>query len=180
MVMSEILKKMLIGRAFTNENGRIRMFGKMDWMLYPARAFAVNMQTIGEKFGDEYLYKLGFEAGHDAGEEILAATGTKPRGGWITQKIVISLLDFIGFGKAEFVKADIKPDGHHHVIMHVHQNPVIEQGVKVYGKKSKICNWFMGVYTAHGEVELGVKNARLKENKCIKDGSPYCEWESMW
>ena len=180
MTLSTILKKMVIGRAFTNVKGRITLYGKMDWLLYPARALAVNFQTIGEKLGKEYLYKLGYEAGHDAGMEMLECTGAKPRGGWATQRIVIALLDFIGFGKVDFVKAEIKKDGHHHMIIHIYDNPVIENGVKLYGKKSMICDWFMGVYAAHGELELGLKNTKLVENKCIKNGSPYCEWESKW
>jgi hypothetical protein len=180
MVLSTILKKMLIGRAFTNEKGRIRLYGRMDWMLYPARAFALNLQSIGEKLGKDYLYKIGYEAGYDAGKEIVKCTGAKLKGGWVTQKIVLALLDFIGFGEVEFIKADIKKDGHHHIIIHTRNNPVIEHGAKLYGKKSMICYWFMGVYGAHGEVELGVKNPKLVENKCIRHGSPYCEWESKW
>lgn len=180
MVLSGVLKKMLIGRAFTNEHGRIKLYGKMDWMLYPARALAINLQSVGEKSGREYLRKLGRDAGHDAGLEILKCTGGKLKGGWVTQKIVIALLDFIGFGQLEFTKTDIKKDGHHHIIMHVKNNPVIEHGVKLYGKKSMICEWFMAVYEAHGELELGVKNVRLIENHCIKDGFPNCEWESKW
>ena len=180
MVLSTVLKKMLIGRAFTNEKGRIKLYGKMDWMLYPARAFALNLQSIGEKMGEDYLYKLGYEAGYDAGNEIVKATGVKMKGGWATQKVVIALLEFIGFGKVEFMKSDVKKDGHHHVIIHVRNNPVVEHGAKMFGKKSMICKWFMGVYSAHGEVELGVKKANLHEVKCIKNGSPYCEWESKW
>lgn len=180
MVMSTILKKMLISRAFTNVKGRVTLYGKMDWMLFPARAFAINLQSIGEKMGKDYVYKLGYEAGYDAGLEILESTGMKAQSGVAFRKIVMALLDFIGFGKVDFIKFDVKKDGHHHIIIHVHDNPVIEHSIKLYGKKSMACQWFMGVYTAHGEVELGVKNAKLVENKCMKDGSPYCEWESRW
>jgi hypothetical protein len=122
MAFSEILKKMMIGRAFSNVKGRIRLFGQMDWMLYPARAFALNLQSIGEKMGKDYLYELGYEAGRDAGTEIVEYTGAKLKGGWATQQIVLALLDFIGFGKVEFVKSDIKKDGHHHFIIHVREN----------------------------------------------------------
>lgn len=180
MVMSTILKKMMIGRAFTNIKGRVRLYGKMDWMLFPSRAFAINLQSIGEKMGKDYVYQLGYEAGKDAGLEILESTGMKPQSGWTAQKIVVALLDFIGFGKVDFVKFDVKKDGHHHAILHVYENPVIEHSIKLYGKNAMACQWFMGVYAAHGEVEMGVKNARLVENKCVKEGSPYCEWESKW
>lgn len=180
MVLSPILKKMLIGRAFTNEHGRIKLYGKMDWMMFPARALAINFQSIAEKNGKEYLRKLGREAGHDAALEIIKCTGAKLKGGWTTQKVIIALLDFIGFGQVDFIKADIEKDGHHHIIMHSKNNPVIEHGIKLYGKKSMICEWFMGVYEAHGELELGIKNPKLVENHCVKDGFPDCEWESKW
>ncbi len=69
---------------------------------------------------------------------------------------------------------------HHHIIVHVRDNPVIEHGARMFGAKSMVCKWFMGVYAAHGEMELGVGHVRLKENKCIRLGAPYCEWETKW
>jgi hypothetical protein len=180
MVLSTVLKKMLIGRAFTNERGRIKLYGKMDWMLYPTRAFALNIQSIGEKEGKEYIRKLGWEAGHDAAKEILKCTGAKFKGGWASQKVIVALLDFIGFGQMEFTKTELKKDGHHHFIGHVSNNPAIEHGVRLFGKKSMICDYFMGVYEAHGELGLGLKNPHIVENHCIKDGFPDCEWETKW
>jgi hypothetical protein len=179
-MLSPILKKMLIGRAFSNEKGRITLYGKMDWMMFPARGLAMNFQSIAEKNGPEYLRKLGREAGRDAGIEIIKASGHQLKPGWTTQKIITALLDFIGFGILKFTKTDIGKDGHHHIKMHITHNPVIEHGARLYGKKSMVCEWFMGVYEAHGELELGIKNAKLKENHCLKDGFPQCEWESKW
>lgn len=175
-----IFKKLLWGNAFATEHGRIKLFGRMDWTLFPSRALALNLQSIGEKLGEEFVYKLGYEAGKDAAGEMVKYMGLKPRGGWVTQKAVIAMLDFIGFGKPEFVKVKIRKNGHHHIIVHVRDNPVIEHGARMFGTKSMACKWFMGVYAAHGEMELGVKNVKLKENRCIRLGSPYCEWETKW
>jgi len=180
MAMASILKKLLIGRAFICENGRIKLFGKMDWTFIPSKALAVAFQDIGEKFGEDFLLQLGYEAGHDAGVEMVEYMKLKLGGGWSSQRAVIETLDFIGFGQIEFMKTDIKKDGRHHIILHTKNNPVTEYGIRLYGKKSAICAWFRGVYNAHGELELGVKNANLKENHCIKDGFPNCEWESKW
>ncbi len=180
MPLANILKKLLVGRAFGTERGRIKLFGQMDWTLYPSRAMAINFQQVAEKNGAEFLYKMGYDAGHSAAEEIIKYMHLKPHGGWATQEAVISLLDFIGFGKTEFVVAKIKPDGHHHIVLHVKDNPVIEHARKLFGKKSMVCNWFMGVYAAHGEMELGVKHPKIIEKKCLCKGSPYCEWESRW
>lgn len=180
MVLSMILKKMLIGRGFTTEKGRIKLFGKMDWTLFPSKSLAITFQEIGEKLGKDYLYEIGFKAGTDAAKEVVKATGSKPKGGWITLKILLSLLEFIGYGTPDFVKFDVKKDGHHHMIAHVKNNPITEWGVKLYGKKSLVCNWVMGVYAAHAEYELEAKHVKIKENKCIKDGHPCCIWESRW
>ncbi|MCK5023115.1 MAG: hypothetical protein KAS04_03005 [Candidatus Aenigmarchaeota archaeon] len=180
MVITTILKKMLISRGFTTDKGRIKMFGKMDWTLFPSRALAIIFQDVGKKLGKDYLYDIGFKAGSDTGDEIIHATGSKPKGGWITMKLVVSLLEFIGYGTPVFVKSDIEKDGHHHLLVHVSNNPITEWGVKLYGKKSLVCNWVMGVYAGHAECELGAKNVRVKESRCIKDGHPYCEWESKW
>jgi len=98
MVIATILKKMLIGRGFTTEKSRIKMFGKMDWTLYPSRGFAHILQDVGEKLGPEELFRIGYEEGIMNGEEILRASGAKIRGGWISLQVVIALLDFIGYG----------------------------------------------------------------------------------
>lgn len=93
---------------------------------------------------------------------------------------ILAMLEFIGFGKPNFVKADVKPDGGHHVIFHVKDNPVIEHASRLFGAKSLVCNWFMGVYAAHGELELGLKHVKVHENKCVCKGARYCEWETRW
>jgi predicted hydrocarbon binding protein len=153
------------------------LFGRMNWTLFPSRALAMNLQTIGDRLGEEFVYQLGYEAGKDAAQELVQYMGLRPRGGWTTQKAVISLLEFIGFGKPEFMLVKIR-GRHHHIIVHVRDNPVIEHGARMFGTRSVACKWFMGVYAAHGEMELGVKHVRLKETKCVRLGNPYCEWET--
>jgi len=92
MGLAWILKKLLFGRAFATERGRIKLFGRMDWTLFPSRALALNLQAIGEKLGEEFVYDLGYQAGKDAAKEMVKYMGLKPRGGWVTQKAVISML----------------------------------------------------------------------------------------
>ena len=179
MGLAWILKKLLFGGAFATERGRIRLFRRMDWTLIPSRALALNLQRIGEELGEGFLYELGYQAGKDAAREMVKCMGLKPRGGWMTQKAVILLLEFIGFGKPEFLKAEITKEGHH-IIVHVWDNPVIEHGARLFGRRSMVCKWFMGVYAAHGEMELGVRHVRLRENRCVRLGAPCCEWETAW
>ena len=84
MTLATILKKLLLGKAFTTERGRIKLFGRMDWTLFPSRALALNLQTIGEKLGEDFVYQLGYEAGMDAAKEMVKYMGLKPKGGWVT------------------------------------------------------------------------------------------------
>jgi predicted hydrocarbon binding protein len=180
MVLSNIMKKMIIGRAFTNEKGRILLFGKMSWTLAPSRAFAVHIQHLGEVVGEKELYNWGFEWCKDAGKEMMDSMGFRMPG-WIAQNAVVGLLDFIGWGKLEWLKKDIDTKtGRHHLVIKVFDHPVLEYGAKLYGKKSMVCIFFRGCYAAHAECELGIKNSYVKENRCICDGSTYCEWETKW
>jgi predicted hydrocarbon binding protein len=180
MGIAVTLKKLLIGRAFETERGRIKLFGKMNWTLVPARALAKNFQSIAEKSGEEFLYYLGYEAGHDAAKEMIKFMGLVPKSGWTAQNAILALLEFIGFGRTRFITSKLEKDGQHHFVLHVYDNPVIEHANKLFGPKSKVCNWFMGVYAAHGEMEMGIKNSHVKENKCLCKGAPYCEWETKW
>ncbi len=180
MVLGDIFKKLLIGGAFSVEEGRIKLFGRMYWTLFPSHALALNLQSIGEKLGKKFLYKLGCQAGDDAAEEMLKSMGLLPKHGWMTQNAVIELTDFIGFGKMEFIISKLEKNGKHHFVLHIRHNPVIEYAAQLFKSKSLVCYWFMGVYAAHSEAELGLKNAYFKENKCLCKGAPYCEWETTW
>jgi predicted hydrocarbon binding protein len=180
MALSTILKKMLIGRAFTTERSRIKMFGQMDWTLYPSHGFASMLQIIGERLGEDFLFKLGYENGKMNAKEMTKAMRVKPKGGWLTQKAIVDLLDFLGYGKLEFVVFKTEKNGNHHVVMHHTENPMIEYASSAYGSKSLVCSFFRGLYSGHGEMELGVYKPHLVETKCICRGAPYCEYESRY
>ena len=47
------------------------VFRQMDWTLFPSRALALNLQTIGEKLGERFVYEFGYQAGHDAAREMV-------------------------------------------------------------------------------------------------------------
>jgi predicted hydrocarbon binding protein len=180
MALSTLLKKMLIGRAFATERSRIKMFGHMDWTLYPSKGFASILQSIGDKLGEDFLFKLGYENGVMNGKDMIKAMGVKPKGGWLTQKAIVDLLDFLGYGKLDFVVFKSEKNGYHHIILHHIENPMIEHAARLYGKKSKVCSFFRGLFTGHGEVELGIKNPHLKETKCVCKGARYCEFETKY
>ena len=180
MEISPVLKKLFIGRTFTNERGRIKLFGKMDWTFYESRWFAYFLQKTGERLGPDFLFNLGYKNGRLNAEEMVASMKIKPSGGWITQNAIIELLDFLGYGKLKFIVSKTSPGGHHHFIMQMKDNPTVEKAIKMYGKNSRVCYFFDGIFSGHGEIEMGLKNVHIRENKCLSRGDPYCEWETKW
>ena len=178
MALVTALKKMLIGRAFTTERGRIKLFGFMDWTMVPSWVFAEILQHIGETKGEKYLYDLGKEQGIKVADEMLKHMGILKKGSWSALKAVAEVLEFIGFGKVQFLKTDKEAPDKYHFILKVTDNPVAEHAKKIYGKKSMVCNWFMGVYAGHGEVELGLNDIKMNESSCICQGDGHCTWDA--
>jgi len=176
MTLVNALKKMLIGRAFTTERGRIRLFGYMDWTLVPSWVFAEILQHIGETKGEKYLYDLGKDQGIRVANEMLKHMGILKKSSWATLKAVAEVLEFIGFGKVQFLKTDKTSPDKYNFRLKVIDNPVAEHAKKIFGKKSLVCHWFMGVYAGHGEVELGLNDIKFNETSCICQGSGHCTW----
>ncbi len=185
MALAAPLKKMLMSRTFSTEKSRIKMFGEMDWTLEPSRGMAQLIQLPAEEVekrfkesGEDFLFKFGYENGKVITDEIFKyLKGDDPK---VTQKTINDLLEFIGFGQMEFITTKVEPDGHHHVVVQMLNNPIIEHAKKMYKDKSMVCSFFRGMFSAHGEKYLGVKNVKLVEKKCMcKDPKlNYCEWES--
>jgi hypothetical protein len=84
MALAGILKKLLMGKAFETERGRIRMFGRMDWIMNPCVAYATELQMIGERLGPDWLYKQGCAGGRAGAEEMIQCMGLQPKAGWVT------------------------------------------------------------------------------------------------
>lgn len=185
MTLAGPLKKMLIGGAFSTEKSRIRLFGRMDWTLEPSAGMAQLIQLPAEevqkKFnenGRDFLFKFGYENGKVIFDEVchcLAINDEKK-----LENIINDILEFIGIGQPKFVISNIKKNGKHHIVIHMLNNPIIENAKKMYGKKSMVCSFFMGLFSVYVERLLKVRKVRLKEKKCICKNNDinYCEWES--
>lgn len=181
MAVGDVLSKLMLGRAFTAEKGRITTFGRITWILFPSRAFAKMLQDIGKKNGADYLYKLGYDSGMDFAKEISSVLGLKIKAGRAVEEVVLSLTQFTGFGLVEILKWDVNKDGHHLIRIKVLNNPVVEHSKALYGKKSMACAFFRGVFSAHVDFETYAKNANFIEEKCMcKKGGTYCEWVTKW
>lgn len=180
MGMADYFKKLLIGRAFTAEDGSIVTFGKVFWILFPAKAMAIMLQDIGKKNGEAYLYKLGYDAGKDFGEEVSKALGFNLKAGKTVEQAVLSFTEFTGFGLVKIIKWDAKKDGHHLISLEMSKNPVIRHSKALYGKNSIACTFFRGVFAGNTEMESYAKNVKFVEKSCICKGSQNCIWETKW
>jgi predicted hydrocarbon binding protein len=180
MGLALTMKKMLLGRAFTTDKGRIVTFGRISWIMFPARAMAVMLQNMGKELGNEYLYKIGYMTGKDFGNEISEALGFSVKVGKVIQQAVLSLTEFTGFGVVKIVKWKVEKNGHHNITIHVNHNPVVEHSKNLYRSRSMACDFFRGVFSANTEVETYAKNVKFIEKKCVCKGGQFCEWESRW
>jgi predicted hydrocarbon binding protein len=180
MGVSIVLKKLLLGRAFSTEKGRIKLFEKMDWTMVPSRSLAKNFQDIAEKKGGSYLYNLGFESGVASREQIIKHMNLKSKSDRARQIALTEMMEFVGFGRSEFILLKVKRDGRHHIVFKVRNNAIVEHAAKLFREKSMVCNWFAGFYAAHSVTELGIKNPKVRERKCICRGAPHCELETRW
>jgi hypothetical protein len=187
MALAAPLKKMLIGRTFSTEKSRIKLFGEMDWTLEPSRGMAQLIQEpaleVERRFnekGEDFLFKFGYENGKVITDELLKHLMDEDKK--ITQKTINGLLEFIGIGQLEFISVKTERDGHHHIIVQMLNNPITEHAKKMYKDKSMVCAFFRGMFTAHGEKYFEAKNFHLVEKKCMcKDPKiRHCEWESKW
>ena len=180
MPLTNFLQKMLMSKAFETEKGRIVTFGRIFWILFPARAMAIMLQKIGEKNGKEHLYNLGYAAGKDFGEEIADVLGFKLKGGRVVESAVLSLTEFAGFGTVKIVRWNIEKNGRHLITLKIENNPVVERSKTLYGKKSMACTFFRGVFSAHAQLETYAKNVKFVEKTCVCKKGLFCEWESKW
>ena len=187
MALATPLKKMLIGRSFSTEKSRIKLFGKMDWTLEPSAGMSELIQLPAVEYekrrmgkGEEFLFRIGHENGIIIIDEIIKISGSKSIES--SRKILTGLLEFIGLGQFEIMSSEVKSDGHHRIVIKMFNNPIVEHSKRHYKDESMVCSFFMGIYSAFFESLFLARKVRFKEKKCIcKDKSfKYCEWESRW
>jgi len=148
-------------------------FRDMKLNIYPSQSFAKFLQKIAEKKSEEYLYKLGFEAGYDSSKIELENFGILKGNFPFKIETINLLLQVNGFGILDFKIYDPK---NKKALGHITKNPVIEDGVKLFKSKSKVCSFFRGVYSAHAQLEFNLEGCQLTETRCVRNKDPYCEW----
>ena len=165
------LKELMLKKAVTIEDNRIKLFHTINYTLYPARALAVVLQLLGEKGGKKYLFELGKTMASDAIDEIYEYF--QKVGKFIPDRIkalqpILEISGFAKFDKIEFYKGKI--------ILKLSSHPVIDFSVELFGKNSVVCEFYRAVFSAFCQKLLKFKKCELNESKCISKGDPYCEW----
>lgn len=187
MGLATPLKKMLIGRSFSTEKSRIKLFGEMDWTLEPSAGMAQLIQLSAEEVqkrfkekGEDFLFKFGYDNGVVITKEIRKNISGKTEK--VTNDIINDLLEFIGIGQLNIITQKVDKDGHHHIALQMMNNPIIEHSRKMYKEKSMVCSFFRGLFSAYIEIQLKAKKAKFVEKNCMckSKGINYCEWESRW
>lgn len=172
-MFSRLINRLLITKVFSFDEDKILMLNKVPFIMFPAGGMAKFIQKVGEEFGDKYLYQLGYDAGLMVGKEFVEELGWLKMGIAKRMNFIFKMFEVMGFGKMKILIWDSK---NNRLLYRTTHHPTIEKGVKFFGKKEKICKFYMGIEAAHWHNEMGVENCKLKETQCIKNRDKYCEW----
>jgi predicted hydrocarbon binding protein len=175
MALAPMLKKMLIGNAFMTDRGRVKMFENMEYTLFPSRALALNLQKVGKKGGEKYLFDLGYKTTTYFDKELMETIHLSGTGSETANKIK-PIFDILGWGTFEYVKKEYSKNNHHFIVR-LYNNPISDHAKRLFGNDSKVCSFLLGMQSAHTKIIFGV-DVEYKETKCVTKGDPYCEFVS--
>ncbi|MEM4625352.1 MAG: 4-vinyl reductase [Candidatus Pacearchaeota archaeon] len=169
--MKDTFKEIISKDLFTIKSGRIILFKKIDYTMYPSRAFALNLQKIGEDFGVNFLFNLGYQTGIIHYEELLKVLSKLNK--YLPQRLnsILFIMEMTGQGKLKILKSE-KDE----LRVTLANNPSILHSKKMYGHKSKICNFYCGLYSAILSQQMNLTKLKFKEIKCITKGDNVCEF----
>ena len=176
MALAPMLKKMLMGNAFMTDKGRVKMFENMEYTLFPSRALAINLQKIGKKGGEKYLFDLGYKTTMQFDRELMDTIQLQSGIGNETANKIKPIFDILGWGTFEYVKKEYTK-GSHHFIVRLLNSPISDHAKRLFSRDSKVCSFLLGMHSAHTKIIFGV-DAKYKETKCITKGDQYCEFVS--
>ena len=172
-IFDKYINELLFSKVFRYENDEILMLDKTPFMIFPARAMAKFVQTVSDEIGSERLCDIAYNAGEEVAEEFIHDFN------WINKdmpgimSMIKRMFEIMGFGKFDLKIWSPKEDK---ILVHVTTHPVIDWGVKLYGKNQAISPFYMAIYSAHLHKELGVKNCKMIETQRMSDGALFYEW----
>ena len=171
MSFGSYIKRKILGNILKIKDGRVKFFGKSDFIMFPASGMAGFLNQIYDDFGEQYLFDLGYETGTDGANQMFDDLNLYDNSVFLNKKIILSMFEALGFG--ELVFKVTKPN---QAVLYSNEHPVVEASMKMRGKKSRVCAHYRGIYSIHTDMDFKVKGCRFVETKCVAHGDPYCEW----
>ncbi|MCX7999404.1 MAG: hypothetical protein N3A69_10720 [Leptospiraceae bacterium] len=170
MGLALMLKKLLIGRAFSAEDGRMTILGKYDVTLYESKAWAFTVQKIYEKLGEKATFEIFYKAGQIAFEQAEKTFKIK-----ISENLMRNfqpIMDFFGWGG--FIPIEYVHEGDKlSIIVKLINSPVVEYGKILFGKNSKVCIFFRAILSGVFSM-VYKKNVIFEEVACFNKGAEAC------
>jgi predicted hydrocarbon binding protein len=169
MGITTILQKLLLGKAFTAENGRVTILGKVYITLIESSSFAYTIQKMFETLGDKKAFEIGLKSAEIAAEKFIRALGVKPS---LALEKLLPFTDFYGLGKLRVIQ---KTENSKKVIylIKVENSPIVEYAKEKFGKSSKVCKVIEANITAALKI-VYKKIPMVEETACYTKGAPYC------
>ncbi|HDH91371.1 MAG TPA: hypothetical protein ENF38_00290 [Candidatus Aenigmarchaeota archaeon] len=170
MVLAEFLKKLIIGRAFKAEEGRVTLLGKYDVTLFESKSLAFIIQKTFEELGEKKAFDLWLKASEIAIKNAIKAFNLQPSS-FALEKIA-PMMDFYGLGKFS-VESYSEKKGKKIYLLKIENSPLTEYAKQEWGPSSKVCkmieaNLVVALRKAYG------KKPKIKETSCYTKGAPYC------
>ncbi len=175
MTLSTYLKDLIVKKALKLDKGRVKMFHKIDYIMFPASGMSEMLQKIGEDKGEKYLFDLGYKAGTDGADEMLDVLGLVSKSIPQNLSIIFKMFETLGFGKMVFKIFQAKQG---RTLLNLTNNPVIDYAKIHFKNKSLVCAHYMGIFSVHGEKDLRITDCMFRETQCVCKGDDFCEWST--
>lgn len=172
MGMSNFFKKMLLGRAFSADDGTISFLGKFKVVMYESRAFSLTIQEIYKSSNDKKTYELFHEAGRIAVNQVRDALGKMP-----IERIVTSFLgpltEVYGWGMVDIKKFKLDEKSLSGEV-HVRKSSIVEYSLKDYGKDAKAFLFYKGLLSGMATGIAGFRCDAVESESVFHHGSGEC------
>lgn len=164
----------MVGKAFKAEEGRIKILGSFNAIMYEAEAFACTVQIMSETMGARKTYAIFREAGKIAVANMIKTLGLQPKPQIFMKFLPLS--EFYGWGKFEIRKFQI--ENKINIEFAIVNSPIVEYALKRYGRNSKVCNFYRGIVSGFLSVVFK-KELDVQEERCMCNGFPHCPFRVM-
>ena len=170
-MVNNIFEYLIVRGGIVGNNNQLRLFRKIDFSMYPARAFAITLHEIKDNKGLDYLKNLGKLMGESAATAFKNAMDKMKSLIKKDYQTINNLIEISGFGKiGEFIEDDKK------FIIRIKDHSVIAPSKKLYGNNSPVCSFYGEIFGAYIRVFKNLKKLKITHTKCGCNNNEFCEW----